>query len=1053
MSEPQDKVDVGSLKDTFLECPVCGEHFNQTDRRPRLLHSCFHAFCTQCLQQLLKKEGRGKITCPLCRTVEKVTGNAETLEVDSLRDKLVEFLQIKHDKKVLCSECLEKTAAVSRCEECQSYLCKECDFVHRRHRVSRDHSILSLNDVLKQPIQSFGKRHFCPNHPKHHLEFYCATEEKLCCVFCIVLDHRDHELQKLEEAAATRKEELDTKIKQVHAHVNRLREERKDGTQELKCIEEAKARSILDINRIFDDLKQSLDKRKHELIENVQRNSSSLSSVINKTMASHEQTLAMIESTDTYFAQAKQEADAVEMLEIYPSIKRSIDSLSVQCQSSKTRGNEDVYNLQFKPTKYENVLCLIREFGTFTKLPQKIFTEDQAPTHLDSQTALPEIPKVERMMLPCGQGKEASRSKRGFATDIKQHGDISFVMESGAAVAEGRSFTVKVYKESIVSLALDVIVNGANGQLSHIAGVARSIARAAGRQLEYEGNSIVLQRGDIPVTDLAVTNSGKLPCKWVFHAVGPRWRNYTDKESCLEDLCCTILRCLCEAVNRSFETIAFPSISSSIFAVPKDACAKMYVRALKSFDTVVERGSLKEVHFVDISETMVTIIQTGLQNTWSQPGKTENLTKDRAFIMKCLDSNTSASVTTLEVTPGEHKEKDNNAVAHWLGKSGSVSLRVVKDDILKIDADAILSWEDHRFSTTSPLHKLMNDAGGESYRKGRDKAHGMTKLWGDIAEGPGGSLPQKHVIFAIISSFTNNEDISKCLKKALDSCVKNKLANLILTKPPSKSAHRNVDITFIETTVDQLIKLDQDEKKPTLHVQIVDNQQHVVDGLMQRLQQYLISCGLAATAITSKETEVQGGEDCVICLSPMTDPVKLKCGHQFCKQCVDNAFKIKAVCPVCKMKCGEITGNMPPGTMRDRVDYFDLPGYKGCGTIIITYAFNDGHQTEEHPDPGQWYRGFTRTAYLPNNAEGQKVLSLLKVAWKRRLTFTIGRSVTMGRDSCITWNEIHHKTSTSGGPTNHGYPDPDYLRRVQEELADQGVTEEDLGATGTSVSG
>ncbi|XP_071090807.1 E3 ubiquitin-protein ligase DTX3L-like [Haliotis cracherodii] len=183
----------------------------------------------------------------------------------------------------------------------------------------------------------------------------------------------------------------------------------------------------------------------------------------------------------------------------------------------------------------------------------------------------------------------------------------------------------------------------------------------------------------------------------------------------------------------------------------------------------------------------------------------------------------------------------------------------------------------------------------------------------------------------------------------------------------------------------------------------------------------------------------------------MTDPVKLKCGHQFCKQCVDKSFKIKAVCPVCKMKCGVITGNMPPGTMRDRVDYFDLHGYKGCGTIVITYDFNGGHQTEEHPDPGQWYRGFTRTAYLPNNAEGQKVLSLLKVAWKRRLTFTIGRSVTMGRDSCITWNEIHHKTNTSGGPTNHGYPDPDYLRRVQEELADQGVTEEDLGATGSSV--
>ena len=43
-------------------------------------------------------------------------------------------------------------------------------------------------------------------------------------------------------------------------------------------------------------------------------------------------------------------------------------------------------------------------------------------------------------------------------------------------------------------------------------------------------------------------------------------------------------------------------------------------------------------------------------------------------------------------------------------------------------------------------------------------------------------------------------------------------------------------------------------------------------------------------------------------------------------------------------------------------------------------------------------------------------------------------------DNCVTWNEIHHKTEWQNY-SGHGYPDPDYLDRVTDELAAQGVTD------------
>ena len=69
------------------------------------------------------------------------------------------------------------------------------------------------------------------------------------------------------------------------------------------------------------------------------------------------------------------------------------------------------------------------------------------------------------------------------------------------------------------------------------------------------------------------------------------------------------------------------------------------------------------------------------------------------------------------------------------------------------------------------------------------------------------------------------------------------------------------------------------------------------------------------------------------------------------------------------------------------------------------------------------------------------MLELLKVAWDRRLTFTIGTSVTTGAVDTVVWNEIHHKTESNSNHSGHGYPDPGYLDRVLLELAAQGVEE------------
>ncbi|XP_059549506.1 probable E3 ubiquitin-protein ligase DTX2 isoform X5 [Myotis daubentonii] len=151
-------------------------------------------------------------------------------------------------------------------------------------------------------------------------------------------------------------------------------------------------------------------------------------------------------------------------------------------------------------------------------------------------------------------------------------------------------------------------------------------------------------------------------------------------------------------------------------------------------------------------------------------------------------------------------------------------------------------------------------------------------------------------------------------------------------------------------------------------------------------------------------------------------------------------------CPSCKTIYGEKTGTQPRGKMEVFSFQVSLPGHEDCGTILIVYNIPHGIQGPEHPNPGKPFtaRGFPRQCYLPDNAQGRKVLELLKVAWKRRLIFTVGTSSTTGETDTVVWNEIHHKTEMDRNVTGHGYPDPNYLQNVLAELAAQGVTEDCL---------
>lgn len=142
---------------------------------------------------------------------------------------------------------------------------------------------------------------------------------------------------------------------------------------------------------------------------------------------------------------------------------------------------------------------------------------------------------------------------------------------------------------------VDAIVNAANGHLAHGGGVAGIISRAAGPALQEESDFLVRRRGPFPTGSAVVTTAGRLPFKGVIHAVGPRFGE-GDEEKKLVQALTSAWKC---AEERGWSSVSFPAVSSGIFTVPLDICARAYVAAARACTLRQLRLCLRDQPVID----------------------------------------------------------------------------------------------------------------------------------------------------------------------------------------------------------------------------------------------------------------------------------------------------------------------------------------------------------------------------------------------------------------------------------------------------------------------
>lgn len=140
---------------------------------------------------------------------------------------------------------------------------------------------------------------------------------------------------------------------------------------------------------------------------------------------------------------------------------------------------------------------------------------------------------------------------------------------------------LELIKGDITRIAVDAIVNAANSQLAGGGGVDGAIHRAGGDEIMRELDEVRARIGRCETGSAVVTGAGRLPAKYVIHAVGPRYRDGKHGEpEQLESCYMTALRL---AAERDARTISFPSISTGIYGYPIEEAAGVAVSTVAAW--------------------------------------------------------------------------------------------------------------------------------------------------------------------------------------------------------------------------------------------------------------------------------------------------------------------------------------------------------------------------------------------------------------------------------------------------------------------------------------
>ena len=159
------------------------------------------------------------------------------------------------------------------CKKCEIYMCNKCEVHHSK--LFENHQNFITNKNIEELNDEFCKEE---NHSFYKLQYYCTTHKQLCCAACIAKikgknngQHSECIVSDIEDIKEEKKNAIKNNIKILEELSSKFNESFNNIKKIFEEINENKEQMKLHIQKIFTNIRNILNNREDELLENVDK--------------------------------------------------------------------------------------------------------------------------------------------------------------------------------------------------------------------------------------------------------------------------------------------------------------------------------------------------------------------------------------------------------------------------------------------------------------------------------------------------------------------------------------------------------------------------------------------------------------------------------------------------------------------------------------------------------------------------------------------------------------------------------------------------------------
>ena len=236
-----------------MKCSVCTNRLDYQWILPGL-----HNFCTHCLEDYILRHSRGRhCHCPICKAGIRLPKGPKP------QRKIAKYPL--GTTLVICDVCEDKPAFY-KCSECDEYFCENCNMLHLRMRMGRNHHVTFVKSIkaVNEDIRTY-----CKEHIHEELKFHCRRCDVPICRDCKVLNHEGHQTVGIDEVVEDRKQRVSHAMATARGHLARLKAEAAEIKNKKSSLEEETNKVVSEIRLQANKMKDIIDTHADSLVVKV----------------------------------------------------------------------------------------------------------------------------------------------------------------------------------------------------------------------------------------------------------------------------------------------------------------------------------------------------------------------------------------------------------------------------------------------------------------------------------------------------------------------------------------------------------------------------------------------------------------------------------------------------------------------------------------------------------------------------------------------------------------------------------------------------------------